>query len=912
VAGLLRRRLLGSLAKSQPRLLRIIAPAGYGKSTLARQYAEGFASVATCDCLGATSAVELAERLASALSSAARGVDAPMVETLSLGEDVTALRAFCGELWRSPAAPRMLVIENGEMLEDDVGARSVVTELLSSPNLDRHVTLCSRVSLSLRSGRFATPNEIVTVGAADLRFDRSEIAAVLDKPMDDPLVARVDMLTEGWPMAVLFIARLFGEGKRLVLDEADRIADLGALYDYIAEQVFESLDARQKEILTALSFLPEPTNRDLERLHLRMSQKTLLADIARMAPFVTCERAGTYAVHPLMRAMLRERHAERKQPLLQRIAQRTAEGGDAARAAQLYFEAGDEHAAARSIDYGGTFFSTPSPAMADLMTQIDSSVMVHYPALWIAATMARAYAVPPQQWMREGEFVWRNLTGKEDLRVRAGVMFSLASAYANDGRFADALRLCNELEDSLTTDERALGHSAAEFLRGAIRLYGAQPLDFDRFRAAIAPFLEYSVARALADYDFSARLHRLNGQRAEERAVLERALHTALESNLPLLVSLIAMDAAFGAWLAGEDDLFERYLALLEEHAPASVISACRLFIDAARGRIDNLTPGYEQIKMRAYAYVIAASKADGPEKARILAQQAVAAGDHSAQPFAQVLARICLGTVAPEHRTSALNEARTISARVASARFRTDLERVIAGRANGTMWAKLVERFESRRAGNEKLSFNLRLFEGKFEDNAGRGIALTNRELELLAFLAVGNRPFTVDEIVDAIWGDNPETGARSLRVIIARVRQKAGDPTIIQSSRGGYLTTSVHTANLKELDELFKAVRRGSVAADWSERDLEGLVAWLRRLRVGFPANVGKWPWFAATDARYQRELYDVALLCARTALEARRFDVALRVAEELLDTDSGDDLAGELADRARRSLRSPATTS
>jgi DNA-binding response OmpR family regulator len=904
MAGLIRKRLLESLEQSQPRFLRIIAPAGYGKSTLARQYADRFQRVAVCDCLGATGGFELVKRLAYALSSTSPHADALMLEALGFGEDVSAWTAFCRKVWHTPDAPDLLLIENGEALQEDLGARSVVMELLSAPNPTHCVCVCSRTAFSLRSGRFAAPNETVSLSANDLRFDRSEIASVLDKPQDDHLAARVEALTEGWPMAVLLVCRLLEEGKLFVLDEADRVADLESLYDYLAEQILESLDSAQRELLTTLAFTPNPTLLDLQRLE-RRDRKKILSDLSRMAPFVALERQDQYAVHPLMRAMLRERHKDAKAVLLERVAHAAEEDGDSVRAAQLYFEAGNQHAAARVLNVGSVFLMTPPPAIAELMSALDPDVLIHYPALWNVAAVARTLLISPLQWMREGEFVWRNLTHQEPLPVRAGVMMSLANCYANDGRFADALALCDEFESKLSEEERLLGEAAVYFFRTAIRLYSGLAVDFDDVRERIAPFLENPVTKALVGYDFESRIHRLNGDRANERAALERALNTALETKLPLVISLVAMDAAFGAWLAGEDELFDRYLALLEEHSPASVINGCRIFIDAARGRLDSLSPGSEKIKSRAYAYVIAATKASEAAKARSLALHAVAAADHSAQPFAQVLARVCRGTIDTDRRSAILAEARQIAAQVSSESFRRHLDRVISGDHAQSMWSKLIGRLRKDAGSEDASRFDLHIAKCRLDDSNGRPIALTNRELELLAFLSLGKRPVSNDEIVDAIWPENPETGHSSLKVVVARIRQKTASPSIVQSTRDGYMANGVDTRDMNELSELSSTIRRGAAGANWNEGDVERLLSWLRTLRDGFPASVAKWPWFGAIDARCQRELYDAALLCARVALDAGRFDLALQVASELLNADPGDDLAREITARARASV-------
>ncbi|MGA3039091.1 MAG: winged helix-turn-helix domain-containing protein [Vulcanimicrobiaceae bacterium] len=790
------------------------------------------------------------------------------------------------------------------MLQENIAARAVLMSVFSSPNPDHRVTLCTRAAFSLRSGRFAAPNETLTLGAEDLRFDRIEIAHALGKPAEDQLVARVESLTGGWPMAVFLIARLLEQGKLFVLDQAARADDLDTLYDYLAEQIFESLDVEKRDLLTAIALLPEPTLADVKRFTGEENRKVNVRNLTEMAPFVTTEQSGACNVHPLMLAMLRERFSDRKPKLLQRIADAALAEGDVVRAAQVFFAAGDQHAAARALDFGGLYISATMPAVAEIMSAIDADVLVQFPAMWSSATIARALLIEPTQWMREGEFVWRSLTGLEHIAVRAGVAMSLANSYANDGRFADALALCDEFEASLTDEERSLGHAAAELFRGGVSLYAGQAIDGPTYWATVAPLMNDPVTKAFAGYDFVARLHRLNGNRTDERAELERALNLALGTKLPLVIVIIAMDAAFGAWLSREDALFERYMAVLEEHSFASVSNGCRIFIDAVRGKIDDLVTGTEKIKTRAYAYVIAASNAPDLARAKALALQAVAAGDHSAQPFAQVLARVCLATLDPERRSSILEEARAIAAQVASERFRADLDRVIAGQPKRTMWAHLIERLNSRKGGPHGVFLTLNLVEAKVVDVHGDTVALTNREFELLAFLSLGKRAYTTEEIVDAVWADSAKSGFESLKVMISRIRQKSRIHSIVQSSPGGYVATGIRT-DLDDLGDLLRSLLQSTSRQEWSSTDIEELVVWWRLLREGFPARVATWPWFGAIGAQYQSELYEVAFLCARTALQVGNFDVALRIADALTAADATDELASKMAAQARAGI-------
>ncbi|MGK5555411.1 response regulator transcription factor [Actinomadura kijaniata] len=72
----------------------------------------------------------------------------------------------------------------------------------------------------------------------------------------------------------------------------------------------------------------------------------------------------------------------------------------------------------------------------------------------------------------------------------------------------------------------------------------------------------------------------------------------------------------------------------------------------------------------------------------------------------------------------------------------------------------------------------------------AGREVALTRREFDVLAFLA--REPGVVrgrEEILDAVWGDPLLSASRSLDVHVAGLRSKTGRPGLVETLRGtGY----------------------------------------------------------------------------------------------------------------------------
>lgn len=72
----------------------------------------------------------------------------------------------------------------------------------------------------------------------------------------------------------------------------------------------------------------------------------------------------------------------------------------------------------------------------------------------------------------------------------------------------------------------------------------------------------------------------------------------------------------------------------------------------------------------------------------------------------------------------------------------------------------------------------------------AGRPVALTAREFDLLThFVRHPHQVFTRDAILSAVWGDAFEGDAKVVDVYVGYLRQKLGEPRLLQTVRGvGY----------------------------------------------------------------------------------------------------------------------------
>lgn len=199
-----RERLTGWLTLASPRIIAAIAPAGYAKSTVIRQYAKTVAPYALCDCANVRDGIDLAQRVAAALArDNAERMQALAEERIAAAADFSMLGDFVVDLWSRPSEHRLFIFENVEHLLGSVELVDFLTRLLARMPAGRQVAICSRQPLPLSLSRFAAPHELVILREDALEFNASDIRAAfagLDvRPETLDAVAR---MTRGWPVAV--------------------------------------------------------------------------------------------------------------------------------------------------------------------------------------------------------------------------------------------------------------------------------------------------------------------------------------------------------------------------------------------------------------------------------------------------------------------------------------------------------------------------------------------------------------------------------------------------------------------------------------------------------------------------------------------------------------------------------------
>jgi hypothetical protein len=776
-----------------PRLLRLVAPAGYGKTTLARALMARSASAGVCDLAYAGDPKSIVRKtidltVASEQPDRRRRVGDEM---LALGESDAEWVAFGRRILGEAATsgPRVLCFENGESIAKHPDLRETVEDLVRDAAPQWHVILCSRVDLALRLGRFAGPDRTIVLGSGDLRFAEFEIVRAFEGiALDRAALERIAAFTRGWPIVVMMLRALAVRG-RLPEYLAGRRDDAD-LYRYLADEVYGYLAVSERAVLEALAAIPAATEHDLAALFARFAPE--LSTLERDTPFVSRSSIGTIEVHPAMRDMLATRSDFRQ--TLERLVVALPRTDGGLRAAQIALELGRPRLAAEVLtDVGGGYLlSTLAPELVSVLSAMPADVLTAFPELWNNATMARASLMDPIAWIDEGERVYAACTPQTNDVVRAGVMLSLCNAYANRGRWAELERFAERAIREAGPTFAPLARTIANFWTDTVNLYRGRYVDTSRYFTDYALVTANSTGRALTDYDAVARQFRLLGDRHAERAALDRAVDIGVATGVPLVASLVVMDAAFGAWFWGEDSLCERYLAQLESLVAPSCARGVSHFIACMRGRAATTPVGVEKMKTRAYAFTIAAALERGAAaRAMRIAylHEAVVAADHADQPFAQVVARVPLALcLAGSEQQEMFNQAQRIADSTDSAAFAEAVRRARMGAASGTMFAALVRRFVEPPAlvgPAKRACIDLRAGTIAIDGCSSR---LRGREAELVTFLALRGNAHR-DDIVDALWPELEGDRARAtLKTHVSRLRSSAGERNFIVFDETGY----------------------------------------------------------------------------------------------------------------------------
>jgi LuxR family transcriptional regulator, maltose regulon positive regulatory protein len=297
----------------------IVAPPGYGKTTVLTQWAErdprpfGWLTI---DQRHNDPAV-LLRSMAVALQLVDAVAHPPLSALGSTGPSVlgTLLPQLGAALSASPR-PAVLVLDDVHLLQN-WDSREAVASLIEYLPPGSQFAIAGRGEPPLPLARLRAEGRVVELGAGDLAMDGQEAGSLLEGTQVD--VSQVDVpelirRTEGWPVALHFAACSLrsGSGRRVAVAGADRF-----LADYLQFTVLSSLPARLVSFLTRAAVLDQLSGPLCDAVLQRTGSASLLESLERSSLLVTPldRRRQWYRLHPLFRKLLRAR-LERRQPAL--------------------------------------------------------------------------------------------------------------------------------------------------------------------------------------------------------------------------------------------------------------------------------------------------------------------------------------------------------------------------------------------------------------------------------------------------------------------------------------------------------------------------------------------------------------------------------------------------------------------
>jgi LuxR family transcriptional regulator, maltose regulon positive regulatory protein len=290
-----RPRLTRLLDESQGRIKMLIAPAGYGKTTLARQWLVGKQAVWYTATPASADVAALAAGLRDAVSQVVPGAGDALMERLSVTDHaddeadlLATMVASSLTAWPSGA---WLVIDDYHAFLGHAAAEQFAHQLLSDAPLQ--VLVLSRRRPSWASPRRIVYGELAEIGRRDLAMTPEEAATLFDQSQSS--IKDVIAVTQGWPAVVALAAVSHASTEELMAAPN--------LVSYLAEETFQKLDRQTQRALCELALYDvSGLQAALRRLRPTEAERMTAAWVEH--GFLTELSPGEFEMHPLLRGFL--------------------------------------------------------------------------------------------------------------------------------------------------------------------------------------------------------------------------------------------------------------------------------------------------------------------------------------------------------------------------------------------------------------------------------------------------------------------------------------------------------------------------------------------------------------------------------------------------------------------------------
>jgi LuxR family maltose regulon positive regulatory protein len=345
-----RTSLVGGLCRDRGGLVDVVAPAGYGKTTLLAQWAQAEARPVawiTVD-LRDNDPIVFLKHVTAALDEVAP-VDVRLLASLSAPRRSAwpALLARAARAVASTTRPFVLVVDDADLLETRE-SRTLLAALIGSAPAGATVALTGRTPPKLPAAVLRQREPVRELGVAELALSKREAQLLLqaaDGELERDVTAELVELCDGWAAALFLASLSLRDGA-----SAPRPSTFGGadryLADYIRAECLARLRPQDLRFLRRASILSDLSGPVCDAvLQERQSARELVRLARGGVVLVPLEgRRGTYRLHRLLRDLL-QRELVREEPQLVAPLHR--------RAADWYEAAGDAEATLAHADAAG-------------------------------------------------------------------------------------------------------------------------------------------------------------------------------------------------------------------------------------------------------------------------------------------------------------------------------------------------------------------------------------------------------------------------------------------------------------------------------------------------------------------------------------------------------------------------------
>jgi ATP/maltotriose-dependent transcriptional regulator MalT len=295
-----RPRLTRLLTESESRVMLLVAPAGYGKTTLAREWLQDREHVWYQATPASSDVAALALGLADACTVVFPGLSDDLRAYLKVAPDPgTAAGTITAELstaLRAWPTTTRFVIDDYQLIAASPTAERLIDLLVAQTSAP--FLIASRARPSWVTAKSLLYGEVREFGRTELAMTHDEAAATLTNAHD--AMPGLVSLAEGWP-AVIGLAALLPTPGHFTEAEVPE-----TLHEFFAEELYQGLEPDCKWSLTQLSLAPSIDERIVRSVF--EGSGTLLQQGYRCG-FLSKGRHG-YEMHPLLRHFLRSKIPE--------------------------------------------------------------------------------------------------------------------------------------------------------------------------------------------------------------------------------------------------------------------------------------------------------------------------------------------------------------------------------------------------------------------------------------------------------------------------------------------------------------------------------------------------------------------------------------------------------------------------